>query len=66
MKEYEAKDIRNIVLMGPQSTGKTSFSESILYQSGIINRKGTIEDRNTISDYTRNQSKRKGFRYFLP
>jgi len=63
MKEYEAKDIRNIVLMGPQSTGKTSFSESIFYQSGIINRKGSIEDRNTVSDYTEIEQE-KGFSVF--
>lgn len=63
MKEYEAKDIRNIVLMGPVGTGKTSFSESILFQSGIINRKGTVEDRNTVSDFTEIEQE-KGFSVF--
>ena len=63
MKEYEAKDIRNIVLLGPMGSGKTSFSESILFQSGIINRKGSVEDDNTASDYTEIEQE-KGFSIF--
>ncbi len=51
MKIYEAKDIRNLVFIGTSGSGKTSFTESVLYQSGVINRKGTVEDGNTVSDF---------------
>ncbi len=51
MKVYEAKDIRNLVFIGTSGSGKTSFTESVLYQSGVINRKGTVEDSNTVSDF---------------
>lgn len=51
MKVYEAKDIRNIAFIGSTGSGKTTFTESILLQSGVINRKGTVEDGNTVSDY---------------
>lgn len=51
MKVYEAKDIRNIAFIGSTGSGKTTFTESILLQSGVINRKGAVEDGNTVSDY---------------
>jgi elongation factor G len=51
MKVYEANDIRNIAFIGSTGSGKTTFTESILLQSGVINRKGTVEDGNTVSDY---------------
>ncbi|OGU56686.1 MAG: hypothetical protein A2X64_09355 [Ignavibacteria bacterium GWF2_33_9] len=51
MKVYEAQDIRNIAFIGNTGSGKTTFTESILHQSGVINRKGTVEDNNTVSDF---------------
>jgi len=51
MKVYETKNIRNIALVGHAGSGKTTLTECILYQSGSITRRGTVEDRNTISDY---------------
>ena len=51
MKIYETKDIRNITLIGGAKTGKTTLAEDMLFEGGIINRRGTIDDKNTVSDY---------------
>ena len=52
MKEYSTKDIRNVVLIGSTKSGKTTLSEAILYEGKVIDRRGTVEDKNTVSDYT--------------
>ena len=49
---YDTKNIRNVVLLGHPGCGKTTFAETMLFESGMINRRGTVEDQNTISDYT--------------
>ncbi|MDQ1265943.1 MAG: elongation factor [Bacteroidota bacterium] len=51
MKVYEPQNVRNIVLLGHAGSGKTTIAESILYYTGSINRQGTVEDKNTASDY---------------
>ena len=51
MKVYETKEIRNIALIGGAKTGKTTLSESMLFEGGVIKRRGTIDDKNTVSDY---------------
>ena len=51
MKEYSTKDIRNVVLLGSTKSGKTTLSEAILYEGKVIDRRGTVEDKNTVSDY---------------
>lgn len=51
MKVYDSKSIRNIALIGHAGSGKTTYSESLLYKTGVINRRGTVEDRNTTSDF---------------
>jgi elongation factor G len=51
MKVYDPKDIRNVALFGHAGAGKTTFVESALFNSGAINRRGTVEDHNTASDY---------------
>ncbi len=51
MKVFDAKHIKNIVLLGAAKSGKTTLAETMLFESGLINRRGTVEAKNTISDY---------------
>lgn len=51
MKTYDEKHIKNIALVGGAKTGKTTLAETMLFEAGLINRRGTVEDKNTISDY---------------
>ena len=52
MKEYSTKDIRNVVLIGSSKSGKTTMSEAMLYEGKVIDRRGTVEGKNTVSDNT--------------
>ena len=47
------KDIRNVVLLGHSGSGKTTFAETMLFESGAIKRRGSVENKNTTSDYTK-------------
>jgi elongation factor G len=51
MKAYDEKHIKNVVLIGPAKSGKTTLAETMLFEAGIINRRGSVEENNTISDY---------------
>jgi elongation factor G len=51
MPEFDTSHVKNIVLLGHAGSGKTSLAECMLYEAGIINRRGTIAERNTVSDY---------------
>ena len=51
MKVYDEKHIKNIVLIGGAKCGKTTLAETMLFEAGLINRRGTVEDKNTVSDY---------------
>ncbi len=51
MKVYKTSEVRNIALIGGAKSGKTTTAEAMLFEGGIINRRGTIEDKNTVSDY---------------
>ena len=59
MKAYPTVDIRNVVLMGHGSVGKTTLGESALFVSGATSRFGTIADQNTVSDYDEDEHRRK-------
>ena len=50
MKFYSTKDIRNVVLIGSTRSGKTTLSEAMLYEGKVIDRRGTVEAKNTVSD----------------
>ena len=51
MKVYQTSEIKNIALLGSAGSGKTTLAESMLYEAGIIKRRGTVEQKNTVSDY---------------
>ena len=51
MKEYSAQDIRNVVLLGATKSGKTTLAETMLFEGKVIDRRGTVEDKNTVSDF---------------
>ena len=51
MKVYDQKHIKNIVFLGAPKSGKTTLTETMLYEAGIINRRGNVEEHNTVSDY---------------
>ena len=51
MKVYQTNEIKNIALLGNDGSGKTTLTETLLYESGIIKRRGRITAKNTVSDY---------------
>ncbi len=51
MKTYQTKEIKNIALLGSKGSGKTTLAEAMLYECGVIKRRGTVEGANTVSDY---------------
>ena len=51
MKIYQTHDIKNIAMLGNDGSGKTTLTESLLYEAGIIKRRGRITQQNTVSDY---------------
>lgn len=55
MPEYTTSQIRNISLIGHSGTGKTLLAEAILFSTGAINRMGSIEEGNTVSDYHKDE-----------
>lgn len=52
MKEYSAESIKNVIILGHLGSGKTSLTESLVYASGAIEKKGEVEKKTTISDFT--------------
>ena len=52
MKSYSTKDIRNVVLLGSSKSGKTTLAEAMLFEGKVIDRRGTVEGKNTVSDNT--------------
>lgn len=51
MKVYQTNEIKNIALIGSAGSGKTTLAESMLFEAGIIKRRGSVEAKNTVSDY---------------
>ncbi|MEE9617447.1 MAG: elongation factor G [Anaerolineae bacterium] len=58
MKEYHTNQLRNVVLLGHGSAGKTSLAEAMLFASGAINRMGRVEDGTTIADFDEEETRR--------
>ncbi|MDM9631718.1 elongation factor G [Robiginitalea aurantiaca] len=51
MKVFDDKHIKNVVFVGAHSSGKTTLAETMLFEAGLINRRGSVEQQNTVSDY---------------
>ena len=51
MKVYQTDEIKNIAIVGSSGSGKTTLAEAFLYEGGIIKRRGSVENKNTVSDY---------------
>ena len=51
MRVNQTNEIKNIALVGSAGSGKTTLAESMLFEAGIIKRRGTVEAKNTVSDY---------------
>ena len=51
MKTYQTDQIKNIALLGNSGSGKTTLAEAMLFNGGVIERRGTIDGKNTVSDY---------------
>ncbi len=51
MKVYETNEIRNIALIGGAKSGKTTMAEAMVFEGKMINRRGSVDDKNTVSDY---------------
>ena len=59
MKVYTTDRIRNVVILGHGGSGKTSLVEAMAYLSGVTSRMGSISEGNTVSDYDKEEIKRK-------
>ena len=60
MANFDAKNIRNVVILGHQGSGKTSLTEALYYVTGGTNQKGEVEKKNTVSDYLPDEQRRGG------
>ena len=52
MKTYESENVRNVALLGHSGSGKTTLAETMIFESGTIRKRGTVENKNTLSDHT--------------
>ena len=51
MKTYSTNQIKNIALLGNSGSGKTTLAETMLFEGGVIARRGDVDSKNTVSDY---------------
>ena len=52
MKTYNTDQIKNFALLGNSGSGKTTLAESMLFEGKVIDRRGEVESKNTVSDFT--------------
>ena len=52
MPEFDSAHVKNVALLGHSGSGKTTLAEAMLFEAGVIHRRGSVEERNTTADYT--------------
>ena len=60
MKVYDTNQIRNIAILGHLGSGKTSIAEALLFSSGAISSRGSVEAKNTVSDFMDEEKAKQG------
>ena len=58
MANYDSNHVKNIALLGHAGCGKTTVAECMLFEAGIIKRRGSIAAKNTVSDYSELETER--------
>jgi elongation factor G len=58
MANFDTAHVKNIALLGHAGSGKTTLAECMIFEAGLINRRGTVEEHNTVSDYTELEQER--------
>ncbi len=66
MKSYDDKHIKNVAFVGSHHSGKTTLAETMLYEAGLIPRRGRVEDKNTVSDFHEIEKERQGSVFATP
>lgn len=66
MEIYDDKYIKNVIFVGANNSGKTTLAETMLFEAGLINRRGTVENKNTVSDYHELEHERGGSVFATP
>ena len=51
MKVYDNKHVKNVAFVGANQCGKTTLAETMLFEAGLLNRRGSVEEKNTVSDF---------------
>ncbi len=58
MPTFDTSHVKNIALLGHAGSGKTTLAECMIFEAGLINRRGSVEERNTVSDYNELEQER--------
>src|SRR6201993_3768124 len=58
MAKYKVTDIRNIALLGHGAAGKTSLADALLFKAGAVDRRGSVDDGTSVSDFDEEEKKR--------
>ncbi|NPA43503.1 MAG: elongation factor G [Chlorobi bacterium] len=66
MKSYDDKHIKNVAFVGSHHSGKTTLAETMLYEAGLIGRRGRVEDKNTVSDFHEIEKERQSSVFTTP